>query len=53
MATRLGGARTVWLVSSEATMWDERDLTGRWLAENAAETERADFARVTVIRYTR
>jgi mannosyltransferase len=53
MATRLGGAQTVWLVSSEAGMWDERDLTGQWLAANAREVDRAGFARVTVIRYAR
>jgi hypothetical protein len=53
MATKLGGAETVWLVFSEAEMWDRRDLTGQWLAANAEEVERADFARATVIRYRR
>lgn len=53
MATRLGGAKTVWLISSEAPMWDARDLTGQWLESNAVETERAEFERVTVERYQR
>lgn len=53
IATRLGGANTVWLVSSEAPMWDERDLTGQWFDANAQEVDRADFARVTVLRYRR
>lgn len=53
IATRLGGAKTVWLISSEAGMWDERDLTGGWFATHAREIDRAEFARVTVIRYRR
>jgi 4-amino-4-deoxy-L-arabinose transferase-like glycosyltransferase len=53
MATRLGGAHGVWLISSEASMWDERDLTGQWLKANATETDRAEFARVTGERYQR
>jgi 4-amino-4-deoxy-L-arabinose transferase-like glycosyltransferase len=53
MATRLGSAEDVWLVLSEAGMWDRRDLTGQWLAANAEEVERTEFARVTVIRYRR
>ncbi len=53
MATRLGGADTVWLVSSESAMWDQRDLTGQWLGANAQEVDRAEFARVTVVEYRR
>ena len=53
MATRIGGAERVWLISSEAPMWDERDLTGRWLDANATAADRAEFARVTVERYER
>ena len=53
MATRLGASHVVWLVASETSMWDERNLTGQWFESNAAETERADFARVSVIRYER
>ena len=53
MATRIGGAKTVWLVTSEAPMWDERNLTGQWLEANATAADRAEFSRVTVTRYTR
>lgn len=53
IATQLGGAQTVWLVSSEASMWDQRDLTSQWFAAHAQEVDRAEFARVTVIRYSR
>ena len=53
IATRLGGAAAVWLVSSETAMWDERDLTGQWFAANARPAERAEFARVTVERFER
>ena len=53
MATRIGGAERVWLISSEAPMWDERNLTGRWLDANATAADRAEFARVTVERYER
>ena len=53
LATRIGGAKTVWLVMSEASMWDERDLTGQWLGANATAADRAEFPRVTVTRYTR
>lgn len=53
MATKIGGAKTIWLISSEAPMWDERNLTGRWLEANATATDRAEFARVTVTRYVR
>jgi len=53
MATRIGSAQTVWLIMSEAPMWDERNLTGRWLEDNATAVDRAEFARVTVTRYVR
>ncbi len=53
IATRLGGAQVVWLVLSEAPMWDGRGLTGQWFEANATPTDRADFTRVSVIRYER
>ncbi len=53
IATRMGGAHGVWLVASEAPMWDQRDLTGRWFAENARVADRADFTRVSVTRFER
>jgi mannosyltransferase len=53
IATRLGGAQVVWLVASEVPMWDERNLTEQWFSANATATDRADFTRVSVIRYER
>jgi len=53
MATRIGSAQTLWLIMSEAPMWDERNLTGRWLEDNATAADRAEFARVTVTRFVR
>lgn len=53
MATRLGGAPVVWLVASEVPMWDGRNLTEQWFGANATATDRADFTRVSVIRYER
>ena len=53
IATRLGGAHVVWLVASEAPMWDERNLTDQWFAAHATATDRADFERVRVTRYVR
>lgn len=53
MATRIGSAQTVWLIMSEAPMWDERNLTGRWLGASATAANRAEFARVTVTKFVR
>jgi len=41
----------VWLIASEAPMWDERGLTEAWLDAHGTITHRAAFARVTVTRY--
>ena len=53
IATRLGAAKVVWLISSETAMWDERNLTEQWFTVNATVTDRADFSRVAVTRYQR
>ncbi len=53
MATRVGGAKTVWLISSEVPMWDERNLTSQWLEANATPADRTEFVRVIVTRYIR
>lgn len=53
IAARLGAAHAVWLVSSEAPMWDARGLTDQWFEANATVTDRADFIRVRVARYER
>jgi 4-amino-4-deoxy-L-arabinose transferase-like glycosyltransferase len=42
---------TVWLVSSEAAMWDTRNLLQRWLDANGTITFRKDDAQVQVTRY--
>jgi hypothetical protein len=51
MARGTAGARAVWLIASEAPMWDQRGLTERWLAEHGVPTDQADFERIAVTRY--
>jgi len=51
MTDKTTGARAVWLIASEASMWDARGLTQAWLDRYGTVTERAEFARVTVTRY--
>ena len=51
MARGTDGARAVWLIASEASMWDQRGLTERWLAAHGTPTLHADFERVSVTRY--
>ena len=41
----------VWLVLSEPEMWDRRGMTVAWLEANARPELRAQFARVSVVRY--
>jgi len=41
----------VWLVATETTMWDERDLVRAWLEVNAQRVDEAYFTRVDVYRY--
>jgi hypothetical protein len=43
--------RSVWLISSEAGMWDARNLLQRWLDTNGQITFRQDYAQVQVTRY--
>ncbi len=49
--TGAGAAPAVWLVASEAPMWDAAGLTRTWLESNAIRTDSAEFARVEVTRY--
>jgi 4-amino-4-deoxy-L-arabinose transferase-like glycosyltransferase len=42
---------TVWLVSSEAAMWDARNLLQQWLDANGEITFREEYAQVQVTRY--
>ena len=51
MTRGTGDARAVWLIASEAPMWDERNLTEAWLNRRGAVTDHAEFARVAVTRY--
>jgi hypothetical protein len=51
MTHGIGDARTVWLIASESSMWDERNLTEAWLNRRGAITDHAEFARVAVTRY--
>ena len=43
--------RTVWLISSEAAMWDARNLLQRWLEMNGEITFHAEYPQVQVTRY--
>jgi mannosyltransferase len=52
MAALIGERRVVWLVESEAAMWDERGLVRGWLDTHASLTGRVDFVRVSVRRYS-
>jgi mannosyltransferase len=51
MARGTAGARAVWLIASEAPMWDQRGLTERWLVQHGTPALNADFERVSVTRY--
>ncbi|MGQ9840805.1 MAG: glycosyltransferase family 39 protein [Anaerolineae bacterium] len=51
MARGVGDAAAVWLIASEAPMWDARGLTEQWLNAHGTAELRAEFARVTVTRY--
>jgi uncharacterized membrane protein len=51
MRAQIGAHRTVWLVLSEPEMWDARGMTVAWLDAHARADLRANFARVTVVRY--
>jgi mannosyltransferase len=51
MAQETAGSQAVWLIASEVPMWDQRELTRRWLSKNGEVTDQGDFARVSVTRY--
>jgi mannosyltransferase len=51
MRQRVGGYDVVWLILSEPEMWDQRGMTVAWLDEHAEADLRANFARVSVVRY--
>ena len=51
MASVTAGYDVVWLVLTEAAMWDDRDFTRDWLEINAQRVDEAHFTRVDVYRY--
>ena len=51
MARETAGAGAVWLIATETSMWDQRGLTERWLAQHGELTAHADYERVSVTRY--
>lgn len=51
MAALVQGRKVVWLIYSEASMWDDRDLVRRWLDAHGRLTGRWAFQLVEVRRY--
>ena len=51
LARLTAGRPAVWLISSEAELWDRRGLVVAWLQAHATRTDEADFDRVHVARY--
>jgi hypothetical protein len=47
------GYTVVWLVASEMSMWDERELVRGWLDRNMQLTDDAEYLWVSVYRYER
>ncbi len=45
------GHSTIWVMLSEATMWDARQLMNEWLNQHGTVVEKAEFPGVTVLRY--
>jgi mannosyltransferase len=45
------GHRSVWLVASEAELWDERGWVEAWLDGNGRLADKEEFARVSLCRY--
>jgi hypothetical protein len=51
MSGIVSGREVVWLIETEVSLWDERELVQSWLEEHATLTDEAQFVRVTVKRY--
>ena len=51
LAERTEGHRRIWLVASEAELWDKRGLVKAWLDGNGKLVEEEEFVRVRVYRY--
>ena len=52
MSMLTDGYETVWLLESEAEMWDQRGLVAGWLREHSRISEEAHFHLVTLHRFT-
>lgn len=53
MQEMTAGYDVVWLVATEAAMWDERGLVQMWLEANAQRVDEAQFTHVNVYRYAK
>ncbi len=51
MQRRVAGSKGIWLVATEATLWDERELVRSWLETHASVSARAELVGVIVSRY--
>ncbi|MBU6349242.1 MAG: glycosyltransferase family 39 protein [Chloroflexi bacterium] len=51
MGSLTAGADEIWVLLSEAPMWDSRQLMQRWLQESGVLIEQQSFAGVSVLRY--
>jgi mannosyltransferase len=51
MKPRVGDHQHVWLIASEVSLWDNREMTLQWLNSHGHVTDRAQFTRVDVIHY--
>ena len=51
MPTRIGAHRDIWLVYSEAAMWDERDLVRAWFETHAKLVDMQSYWGVTLYHY--
>jgi hypothetical protein len=51
MQRQVPESKSVWLVNSEAALWDERGLVQSWLETHASATTRSEFVGVIVSRY--
>jgi hypothetical protein len=51
LSARVAGYDVVWLVLSEPEMWDARGMNVQWFQEHASAEERAEFSRVSIVKY--
>jgi len=52
MQTLTEGREEIWLIVSEAELWDARGLAQDWLASHGTLLERRSFARVDAYLYS-